>query len=182
MKKEGATIHWGFYLAVLSHMLLEWNLARSRCDIWRLPTNCLSVFDHFVGLALSSWCDINTSVPQGSILCPLLSDIFINDLFFSVKKSDVRNFADDNSLFCGDKSLDLVFLNFNNDLSNVMDWFKINSLKFNPGKFQFMVLGASKNDCFNLNVTGKIIPPSSEVTWNYIWLWLKIQKIYKWTL
>ena len=44
-----------------------------------------------------------------------------------------------------------------------MDWFKINSLKANPGKFPFMVLGANKNDCFNLNVAGKVIPSSSEM-------------------
>ena len=44
-----------------------------------------------------------------------------------------------------------------------MDWFKINSLRANPGKFQFMVLGGNKNDCFNLNVAGKVIPSSSEV-------------------
>ena len=44
-----------------------------------------------------------------------------------------------------------------------MDWFKINSLRTNPGKFQFMVLGANKNDCFSLNVAGKVIPSSSEV-------------------
>ena len=38
----------------------------------------------------------------------------------------------------------------NKDPSNVMDWFKINSFRTNPGKFQFMVLGANKNDyCFN---------------------------------
>ena len=66
--------------------------------------------------------------------------------------SKVYNFADDNTLFCGDKNLDLVFFKLNSDLSNVMDWFKINSLKANPGKFQFMVLGANKNDGFNLNV------------------------------
>ena len=41
-----------------------------------------------------------------------------------------------------------------------MDWFKINSLKANPGKFQFMVLGANNNGCFNLNVAGKVIPSS----------------------
>ena len=37
-----------------------------------------------------------------------------------------------------------------------MDWFKINSLKAN-------LLGANKNDCFNLNVAGKVISSSSEV-------------------
>ena len=44
-----------------------------------------------------------------------------------------------------------------------MDWFKINSLKAIPGTFQFMVLGANKNDCFNLHVASKVIPSSSEV-------------------
>ena len=87
----------------------------------------------------------------------------INDLFFSVKKSEVRNFAHDNTLYRGDNNLDNVFINLSTDFSNVMDWFKINSLKANPGKFQFMVLGANKNDCFNLNVAGKVIPSSSEV-------------------
>ena len=74
----------------------------------------------------------------------------------------MSNFADDHTLLCGDKNLDLVFLNLNSDLSNVMDSFKINSLGANPGKFQFMVLGGNKNDCFNLHMTGKVIPSSSE--------------------
>ena len=71
------------------------------------------------------------------------------------------------TLFSHDKNLDLLFPNLHSDLSNVMDWFKINSLRANPGKFQFMVLGANKNDSFNLNVACKVIPSSSEVTWNY---------------
>ena len=116
-----------------------------------------------IGSSFSSWCDINTVVPQGSILGPLLFNIFINDLFFSIKKSEVCNFADDNTLFSGDQNLDLVFFNLSSDLSNVIDRFKINSLKAYPGKFQFMVLGANKNDCLNLNVAGKFIPSSSEV-------------------
>ena len=44
-----------------------------------------------------------------------------------------------------------------------MDWFEINSLRANPGKFRFVVLGANKSDCFNLNEAGKVILSSSEV-------------------
>ena len=40
------------------------------------------------------------------------------------------------------------------DLNNVLDWFKFNSLKANPDKFQFMVLEANKNKSFSINVRG----------------------------
>ena len=61
-----------------------------------------------------------------------------------------------------------------------MDWFKINSPRDNLEKFQFVVLGANKNDCFNLNVAGKVIPSSSEVKLLRITIdsWLKIQETY----
>ena len=95
-----------------------------------------------IGSSFSSLWDINTIVPQGSIVDPLLFSIFINELF--IKKTEVCNFADDNTLFCGDKNLDLIFFNLNSDLINAMDWFKNNSHKANLGKLQFMVQGANK--------------------------------------
>ena len=64
-------------------------------------------------------------IPQGSILGPLLFNIFRNYLFISVTKSEVCNFADDNTLYSCNKNLKNAFSNLKYDLKNVLDWFKI---------------------------------------------------------
>ena len=46
----------------------------------------------------SAWERIISGVPQGSILGPLLFNIFLNDLFLLVKNSELSNYADDNTL------------------------------------------------------------------------------------
>ena len=116
-----------------------------------------------IGSSFSSWCDINTGVPQGSILGRILFNIFINDLFFFITKSEVCNFTNDNTLYSCNKNLEHVFSNLKYDLRNVLDWFKINSMKANPGKFQFMVLEVKNIVHFTINVNDKIIPCSNEV-------------------
>ena len=85
---------------------------------------------------------------------PLLFKIFINDLFFSITKSEVCNLADDNTLQSNNKDLDHVFNNLYYDLNNLLDWFKFISIKAYPDKFQFMVLGTNKNKSFIINVRG----------------------------
>ena len=50
-----------------------------------------------IGSAISEWIDMLTGISQGSILGPLIFNIFINDLIMLIEKSDICNFANDNT-------------------------------------------------------------------------------------
>ena len=66
-------------------------------------------------------------------------------------------------MYSFDKKLDTIFSNLKYDLENVLSWFQANSLKANPSKFQFMILGDKQNTPFVLNINGKKINNSREV-------------------
>ena len=87
-----------------------------------------------VGNVFSDWLLLVTGVPQGSILGPLLFNIFINDSFQFVKEASVCNFADDNSLYAHAKTVIQVIRTLELDTVNLLDWFKINSIAANPEK------------------------------------------------
>ena len=66
-------------------------------------------------------------------------------------------------LYSCDKKLKNTSVNLKTNLKNVLYWFEVNSLKANPGKFQFMILGDKKNNTFVLNIHDKEIKNSSKV-------------------
>ena len=92
------------------------------------------------GLSYSNWSEIKRRIPQGSIMGPLLFKIFISNLFFFKEKFDICNFTDDHVLYSCVANLKTVSENLEHDASKFLYWFKINFMKANPEKFQFMIL------------------------------------------
>ena len=82
-------------------------------------------------------------------------------MFLFIKKSEVCNFVDDNTLYSVGKNIESVISDLKTDLVGVLEWLKINSLKVNPGKFQFMVLGNKDERSFNIHIN---IKNSNDVT------------------
>jgi len=97
-----------------------------------------------VGSTFSKWLEIVLGVPQGSILAPILFNIFINDLIYFAQESEICNFADDNTLYAFGKSVTEVKSTLDREVSSLLYWFDINSMAANPAKFQVMFLGTKE--------------------------------------
>ena len=89
----------------------------------------------------NDWYDIVRGVPQASILGPLFFNLFINDLFLFIERTNICNFADDNTIYSCNINLQTILIDLKFDMQNILKWFKVNSMKPNPKKFQFMVFG-----------------------------------------
>ena len=51
-----------------------------------------------VNNSYSSWSEVKTGIPQRSILCPLLFNIYLNDIFLFIGKSDITIYKVKNNL------------------------------------------------------------------------------------
>ena len=79
----------------------------------------------------SGWGIVESGVPQGSVLGPLLFLIYINDLENGIK-SHIKCFADDISLFTIVKDPDISALELNHDLHLISQWAYQWKMSFNP--------------------------------------------------
>ena len=78
--------------------------------------------------------NITISVPQGSILGPLLFILYVNDYPKCLTYSHATIYADDTSQDVSDKSIDTIEYKLKEDLVNSMQWMKRNKLTMNLKK------------------------------------------------
>ena len=83
----------------------------------------------------STWLDIIFGVPQGSILGPLLFNVFLADLFFTVNDIDIASYADDNTPYMIADNVDDLIISLEETSNSLFEWFKTIFLRSNLTNF-----------------------------------------------
>ena len=94
-----------------------------------------------INTTFSTWSELLLGVPQGSVLGPLLFNIYINHLFFVITQTEACNYADDTTLHVSDKNLNTLIGKLEHDSLLSIEWFNSNFLKLNAGKCHFVISG-----------------------------------------
>ena len=129
----------------LPHKLLlcklhAYGVSRDACDLL-----CYYSTNRFQRVKISSvksdWAKSIKGVPQGSVLGPMLFNVFINDLTYVVENMcPLYNYADDNTVGFWHNGLDDLRLNFEYGSKIAIKWFQENHMKVHVSKFQSIVL------------------------------------------
>ena len=131
--------------------LVNHNILLEKLRQYQLSPSTIQFFKSYLAnrkqsvLASSSFSyegTITIGIPQGSVLGPLLFNIFINDLSLSISSPGVMcdQFADDCSLVTADANLDNIENRLQTSLSEVANWCSTNHMVLNPEKTKSMVL------------------------------------------
>ena len=77
---------------------------------------------------------------QGSILGPLLFNIYSCDLFFIIGQFDVANFVDDNTSYVAGYNISSVFKLLEEVPCAIFHWFRGNEMKANTDKYHVLLI------------------------------------------
>ena len=94
-----------------------------------------------IGEKLSKPVELDSGVPQGGILSPLLFIIYVADMEDWTEHSGVFTYADDTSTDTSSKNIEEVLQRMEKDADGILRYMASNGLVANPQKTVFMMLG-----------------------------------------
>ena len=103
----------------------------------------------------SEWTDITSGIPQGSILGPLLFNIYINDIFFFVCEDKITNYADDTTPYAIENNFDKLIERLQLDSRILLEWFNNNYFKLNPDKCKLLI--SKQGSKLSVDIEGETI-------------------------
>ena len=132
----------------LPHSLIE-----AKLKAYGLSKNVVSLISSYladrkqcvqIGTSRSTFQNISKGVLQGSILGPLIFNIFLNGIFNFINEAKLFNYADDNTLSHShpDVVKRLIAI-LERESAKLIEWFVRNQMKAYPDKFQALAVGES---------------------------------------
>ncbi len=110
--------------------------------------------------SFSAWKDTNLGVPQGSVLGPLLFNIYINDIFLLMNGTEICNYADDTTIYSCGYDIRNIIIKLEQDANHLATWFPENYMKLNEDKCHFILFGT--NEKVNIHIGEAQIEESDE--------------------
>ena len=130
--------------AKLSAHGVDISAVRFICDYLTNRKQRTKIENHY-----SSWRDLIYGVPQGSILRPLLFNIYFCDLFMFTDNIDIANYADDTTPYVSGVTLDSTVKSLEKIADLLFTWFNYNRMKGNEDKCHVIL---SSQDDVHVNV------------------------------
>ena len=96
--------------------------------------------------SFSNWRETNLGVPQGSVLGPLLFNIYINDMLDLMEDAEICNYADDTTIYVVSDKIDDVVRRLEDGIAAILNWFPNNYMKLNEEKCHVLIFGGIHDD------------------------------------